>query len=215
MKEYIGLLFFFCISGVTLFFAIRRRIATGLTVVLLLFAIASGLGIAHHDAVRAVFSDPSSLKLKEDLAAIKQNAVQEIRSEAQAARESISFASAAAKNLTERVDARFKELDALRESARESEARCKASEDKTKELAGQAVQAQAEAEKIERLSADVGLILTRLAWLQTEAASASGDARVQAACQQILDGLDDLVAAIIPDPKARAEFIANVKSGMN
>jgi hypothetical protein len=215
MQEYIGLFYFFCISGVTLFFAIRRRIATGLTAVLLLFAIASGFGIANHDMVRAVFSDPSSLKLKEDLAAIKQNAVQEIHSEAQAVRESMSFASAASKSLTERVDGRFKELDALRDSVRESEVRCKASEDRVKELAGQAVQAQTEAEKVERLSADIGLILARLAWLQTEAASASGDARVQAASQQILDGLDELVAAIIPDPKARAEFIANVKSGMN
>ena len=214
MKEIVGLVLFLSISGAAILMAVRHRIGTGLAAVLLLFSIVSGFGIANQDLLRKAFLEPAGLKTKEEVAEYGKNTAEKIRSEAEAARESISFAATAAKSLVERVDARVHELEAIRESARESESRCRAVEDKVKELAEKALQAQIEAEKTQRLAMQLGLIQAKVIWLQTEAAAHSEDERIQAACQQILDGLDELVTAIIPDPKARADFIATVKDSV-
>jgi len=66
-----------------------------------------------------------------------------------------------------------------------------------------------QAAAIYRASGELALVLARVIYLQSETKDSQGRS-VQAALQQVMDGLDEIVNIVLEEPEERARFVSEV-----
>jgi archaellum component FlaC len=197
MRETVALLVFLAIAGPAILLAIKKRIGNPLTVILLVFSLISGWGIANYDWVKKVqFQPPGLSDFQKQVAEIKQGAVDELKKEAEDGKESFKRLASSVELTGALVEKRKNEIDGLADAMNKSGEEMKAQEEKI--------------EKINANFSELALLLTKVAWLQFQALGEPQSNRARAATQKIMDSLDEIVAAVIPDPQARAQFVSNL-----
>jgi len=211
MKESIGLLVFLAISGSAITLAVKKRTGNALTVILLVFSLVSGLGIANYDWIRKVEGRVPALEpFRKQVLSIKEDAVDEICNEVEAQKASISLLLSNAKEAHEDLEARKESMESLLAAITKLEESAREQEQKAGELNEKAEKMQGQLLAVHRASSELALLLTRVTWLLFEAREEYGAERSQAAIQKIMDGLDEIVNLVIVDPKAREDFVSDV-----
>lgn len=215
MKEAIGLGVFAVVTLFSVGMAVGKRIQTPMLAVLLLFAMASGWGIAHHDWLRqAQFQVPGFDLFQSTIVRIREEAVYEMKKSVAAEREALASLLAASEEAREKLSNEGKAAEDLIEAVRSAEESLKERDLRLKELSETTLAARDEITVVHQAVAELSLALTRLIYLSLEARDQYGQERAQMATRQIMDSLDDLVGLSIPDPQARADFVRGVTSSL-
>jgi hypothetical protein len=215
MKEAIGLAVFAMVSVFSIGMAVGRRVNTPVLVVLLLFGMASGWGIAHHDWVRQLqFQVPGFDLFQTKLTQLREDALYEMKKSASAEREALSSLLADSEAIQQKLTTEGKSAEDLIETIRTAEDNLKEREQRFKEMAAQTQLARDQMVAVQQAVSELSLAFTRIVYLSLEARDQYGQERAQTATRQIMDSLDDLVSLCITDPQARADFVLGVTSSL-
>lgn len=215
MKEAIGLAVFAMISVFAIGMAVGKRIHTTILVVLLLFAMASGWGIAHHDWLRhAQFQVPGFELFQARITQIREDALYEMKKSASAEREALSTLLAAGEETRQKLASDAKSAEDLAEALRGADESLREREMRIKEMSDQARTARDEMVTVQQAVSELSLALTRVIYLSLEAKDQYGQERAQTITRQIMDSMDDLVSLCIPDPQERANFVLGVTGSL-
>jgi septal ring factor EnvC (AmiA/AmiB activator) len=215
MKEGIGLAVFAMVSVFAIGMAVGKRIHTSILVVLLLFAMASGWGIAHHDWLRlAQFQVPGFELFQTRITQIREDALYEMKKSASAERETLASLLAASDETQQKLTSEGKAAEELVETIRTVEESLKERERQIKEMSDQAQTARDQMVAVQQTVSELALALTRILYLSLEAKDQYGQERAQTAIRQIMDSLDELVGLCITDPQGRADFVLGVTSSL-
>lgn len=211
MKEIVALSTFLLVAGLAIFLGVRGRIGKGLTAILLAFSLASGLAIANYERVGSIrWEVPGFKPFQEQVAAIKTGAVEEIKKEGEEQRRSVETLVDSARQAQIAADNRMKSVELLLEDIRKGEERLRAREQRLQDLADSTERMRNQIADIQRTMGDLALLLTRVVWLQLESRNQSGKENADATVQRIKETLDEIVTLVIPDPRARSEFVNDV-----
>ncbi|MGV8075336.1 MAG: hypothetical protein AB2L11_12360 [Syntrophobacteraceae bacterium] len=222
MKEIIALLVFLIIAGLSTLLAARERIGNALLVILLAFSLIAGWMIANYDRIQGLqwevlghesFRKQIQLEKGNALAEVK-NALDNMRKEVEEGRQSIRLAVSEASDLRNKIREERSVLDSALENFRQIEASMKNEERNIKELRDRSDEIRQQIAAIHEASSELALSLTRLTWLLMEARKDYGAERADLAVQHIMNQLDEIVGVVIDDPKARAEFVAEVMNSV-
>lgn len=215
MKEAIGLAVFAMMTVFSIGMAVGRRIHTPMLVILLLFGMASGWGIAHHDWIRhAQFQVPGFEMFQTQINQIKDDALYEMKKSAAAERDAIASLLATGEDIRQKLSTEGKAAEDMIEAVKAAEEILKARELSSRDASEQALAARDQMIAMQQNIAEISLALTRIIYLSLEARDQYGQERAQAAAQQIMDNLDDLVSLCIADPQARTDFVRGVTSSL-
>lgn len=215
MKEGIGLAVFAMVSVFAIGMAVGKRIHTSMLVVLLLFGMASGWGIAQHDWLRHVqFQVPGFELFQARIAQIREDSLYEMKKSASAEREALSSLLEKSEEIQQRLATESKTADDLVETIRIVEENLKERERRINEMGDQTQTARDQMVAVQQAVSELSLALTRIVYLSLEAKDQYGQERSQMATRQIMDSLDELVSLSITDPQGRADFILGVTSSL-
>jgi hypothetical protein len=213
MKLLVGLTVFFMMTGLTFYLAGTQRIHALVTGVLLTFSLLSGFVITNHDWLNHLrFEVPGLETYQDQVVKIRDTAVQEIRNETRQQKQEILDLLAEHEDVTARLESQKKSLDGLLDSIRSAENEFKGREQLMKEMVTRGEQMRDQIVAVQNESSELALLLTRVIWLHSQAATQQNPERRDAAIKQVMDGLDAVVGLIIPDQQARSEFISGVMS---
>ncbi len=215
MKLLVALAVFFMMAGFTFYLAGTQRIHAFVTAVLLTFSLLSGFVIANYDWLEGMRFEVPGLQLYQDqVRKIREEATQELRGEVEKQKRDLSNLLAEHADLTTRLEAQKKSIEAVLDSTRSLENELKEKEQALKDLAARAEQARDHMVAVQGQSSELALMLTRIIWLQFQAANQQTPERAEAAVRQIMDGLDEIVGLVIADPQARSEFVSGVMGSL-
>jgi len=208
MKETVAILFGVCLTIFTLYLIVTKQIDAKMSVILLIFALIGGLGIANYDIIKRIkFKDIELETYERKVLDIKEGALHEIEREVVNHKESISLLIADLNNTREQIDAQRKAVESLIEKISQQEQRLQ-------DLANSADSTKNRIEILHKASSDLALLLTKITWLQIETKNEFGTNRAQKAIEQILNDLNRIVAVVIPDPQERSRWIQQLQSSL-
>jgi septal ring factor EnvC (AmiA/AmiB activator) len=215
MKLLVGLAVFFMMAGFTFYLAGTQRIHALVTAVLLSFSLLSGFVIANYDWLERLRFEVPGLQLYEDrVLRIREEAIQELRGEVERRKKELSDLMAEHADLTGRLESQKKNIEAVLDSTRSFENELKEKEQALKDIAARAELARDHMVAVQGRTSELALLLTRITWLQFQAANQQSPERAEAAVKQIMDGLDEIVGLVITDPQARNEFVSGVMGSL-
>jgi hypothetical protein len=216
IHQIVGLLVFSTLTTLTIVLTIRRGLSTALASVLLTFTLISSLSIAGYDRIEKLeFALPGLKSIENEVQRVKETAISEILMESEGRRKSladlvtqvnVSVESLQKERLA--LEALLAESQKLRQSWEQQQARME-------ELRQGGQDAKEQMLAIRNASADLALAMTKAIYLYTEAVPPPGQEAEKIARQQLLDGLDDIVTAAIPDPMMREAFVEDVKRALS
>jgi hypothetical protein len=215
IKEIIALLVFLIIAGLTIYLTVKRRIGNTLTVTLLAFSLLTGLAIANYDLIgRMKWEIPGLSIFRSQVSQTKDQALEDIRNEAEFQREIIRPLIADLNATAEKIDSGIKYAEVLLESIKKGEERLKKEELDLKEKGVRIEQATEQSLAVYRASSELALLLTKAIWLQLQAKEDSDPKRREAAIRLVMDQLDAIVDLVIEDPQVRSEFVNSVMGSL-
>lgn len=198
MKETttLAILLLFAVSTVTL--AAKRRIGTGIAVVLVCSALIAGWFVSHRDWLN-VPGIGDILRSGGDL-----------KNEVGGGKEPLPTMA----DISAMLEKQQRILDALSDSNGIIREKLNAGDQQLKELQENLEQVKREVAALQTRSSELALMLTRIIWLQLEALDDSDGERTGMAVQKILDEMDSITTLAIEDPAARARFVDDVKKAL-
>ena len=206
MKETIAILFGICLTVFTLYLIVTKQIDSKMSVVLFLFALIGGLGIANYDLIKRIKWKGLELETYErEVQNIKDGALHEIEQEVANHKQSISLLIAKLNDTREKIDAQRKDVESLIEKISQQE-------QTLQNLASKADSTRDRIEILHKASSDLALLLTKITWLQIETKSEFGTDRAKKAVDQIVKELNEIVAVVIPDPQEKSSWIQELQS---
>lgn len=208
MKETIAILFGVCLTIFTLYLILTKQIDAKISVVLLIFALIAGLGIANYDIIKKIkWKDVELETYERKVQDIKEGALHEIEREVVNHKESISLLITSLNDTREKINAQRKAVESLVEKISQQEQRLQ-------DLTNKADSTKNRIEILHKASSDLALLLTKITWLQIETKNEFGTNRGQKAIEQILNDLNRIVAVVIPDPQERNQWIGELRSSL-
>jgi hypothetical protein len=215
MKEAMALLIFFVVAGLTIYLAVKRLIGSGLTGVLLAFSLVAGLTVVNYDLLKTVkWEIPGFSLFRNEVNGVKDQALEDLRKEAENQRQTINTADANMQAANEKTDAAIKYAEALLEAIKKAEDKLQKEELVLKELGVKIDQANEQAGAVYRALSDLALMLTRLTWLQFQVRDEADAKRRDVGIRQVMDQLDAIVGLVIEDPETRSEFVNSVMGSL-
>ena len=210
MNEWIALSVFLIFSFSTLFLVVKGRIGNGAAMVFLSFSILAGWGIAGYDRLRGNWAGESTIDdFRTAAEAAKADMLTELRKEAEAHKSSMELMVKAVDSSRDRIDAQARVVESAVEGMRKIEEGIRREGEKSRELHENLVLLREQAAAIYRASGELALVLARVIYLQSETKDSQGRS-VQAALQQVMDGLDEIVNIVLEEPEERARFVSEV-----
>jgi len=210
MKELIAFLIFFCISCISIYLSVIKKIDSKILIILLVFAIFSGLALVNYDIIKKIKfgSTLGSIEVetaKKEIFETKETALKEISSEVKGHEESIRLLISDANDTKDKIENLIKIATDLDNNIVEQK----------KEILGINKFAENTKKEIERLnaaSAQIALILTRIGYFTLETRNEFGTTRVKKVIQEITNDLNKIVPMIIPDNEERAMWIKDLQN---
>lgn len=208
MKVTIAILFGICVTIFTLYLIVTKQIDSKMSVVLFLFALIGGLGIANYDIIKRIKWQGLELETYErKVRDIKDDALREIEHEVSNHKESIAMLTANLNDTREKIAVQKRAVESLIEKISHQE-------QSLQDLASKANTTKERIEILHKASSDLALLLTKITWLQIETKNEFGTERVQKAVEQILKELNEIVAVVIPDPQEKSRWIQELQSSL-
>lgn len=208
MKETVAILFGICLTIFTLYLIVKKQIDSKMSVVLFLFALIGGFGIANYDIIKKIKWLGLELETYErKVQDIKDDALKEIEQEVSNHKQSITMLITNLNDTREKIDAQKKAVESLLEKIGYHE-------QSLQDLAFKANATKDRIETLHKASSDLALLLTKITWLQIETKNEFGTDRVRKAIEQILKELNEIVAVVIPDPQERSRWIQELQSSL-
>ena len=175
MKELIAFLVFFCISCVSIYLSVIKKIDSKILIVLLVFAIISGFTIVNYDIIKKIKfgSNLGSIEVetaKKEIYETKETALKEINSEVKGHEESIRLLISNANDTKDKIENLIKIATDLDNNI----------EEQKKEIIGInkfAENTKKEIETLNTASAQIALILVRATYFTVETKSMFGISR--------------------------------------
>jgi len=215
MAVLVGLAVFFMMAGWTFYLAGTQRIHASVTAVLLCFSLLSGFVIANYNWLERLRFEVPGLQVYEDeVTRIREEAARRLRAEALEQKREFSDLVAEHGALTARLESQKKNVETVLESLRSLDGELKEREKALKDLVARAEQARDQMTAIQSQTSELALMLTRVIWLQIQAAHQQNPELAEAAVREVLDGLDAVVGLVIADPQARNEFVSGVMNSL-
>lgn len=215
IKESMALLVFLAIVGLTLYFAVKRRIPTTLTAVLLVFSLVTGLAIANYDLIgKMKWEIPGLSIFQSQVTWVKDQALEDLKREAELQRQTLKPLLQDLNGTSEKIDAGIKYAEALLDSIKKAEERQKEGELALKEQSRGIDQTAAQAAAFSRALSELALLFTKVTWLQLQARDDTDVKRRDEAIRQVMDQLDAIVDLVIDDPDLRTEFVNSVMGSL-
>lgn len=215
VHQIVGLVVFSVLTTLTIVLTLRRSLSTVMASILLAFALISGWSIALYDRIESLeFTLPGLRSAENEVQRVKEAAVSEILTESESRRKSLAEL---VTQVNVSVESLQKERLALETVLAESQKLRQGWEQQKvqlEELRQWGQDAKNQMLAIRNASADLALALTRAIFLYTEAIPPPGQEGEKMARQKLLDGLDDIVSAAIPDPMMREAFVEDVKRSL-
>lgn len=208
MKEILGLIVFLTLTGAAVWLAVSRRASNLFSALVLAFSLVAGWTIANYDWIRtAKWEIPGATETLKRVSEAGTASVAEIRREFEERKQVLDTLSAEVREAGEKIAVQKKEIDSILEEL-------KAKEQKIGALSEKAGQAADQSASLQRSSADLALLITKVVWLLVEAKDEYGEERAEKATDELLNQLDEVVRMAIPDPDARAKFTASVMNSL-
>lgn len=210
MKELIAFLVFFCISCVSIYLSVIKKIDSKILIVLLVFAIISGFTIVNYDIIKKIKfgSNLGSIEVetaKKEIFETKETALKEINSEVKGHEESIRLLISNANDTKDKIENLIKIATDLDNNI----------EEQKKEIIGInkfAENTKKEIETLNTASAQIALILVRATYFTVETKSEFGTSRAEKAIQEIMNDLNKILPMVIPDNEERAKWIKDLQN---
>ncbi|MCE5242196.1 MAG: hypothetical protein ABFD98_19810 [Syntrophobacteraceae bacterium] len=208
MKEILGLIVFLTLTGAAVWLAVSRRTSNVFSAMVLAFSLVSGWAVANYDWIRtAKWEIPGATETLKRVSEAGTASVAEIRRESEERKLALDALSAEVREAGEKIVVQRKGIDSLVEEL-------KAKEQKIAALSEKAGQAADQSASLQRNSADLALMITKVIWLLVEAKDEYGAERAEKATDELLNQLDEVVRVAIPDPDARAKFTSSVMNSL-
>jgi len=210
MKELIAFLIFFCISCISIYLSVIKKIDSKILIVLLVFAIISGFTIVNYDIIKKIKfgSTLGSIEVetaKKEIFETKETALKEIGLEVKGHEESIRLLISNANDAKDKIENLIKiatDLDSnIEEQKKEIIEIDKFAENTKKEI-----------ETLNTASAQIALILVRATYFTVETKSEFGTSRAEKAIQEIMNDLNKILPMVIPDNEERAKWIKDLQN---
>ncbi len=204
MKELIAILTFICITSIAIYLSVIKKINSKILIVLLVFAIFSGLAIANYDIIEKFkFGSIEVETAKKEILETKETALKEISSKVKEHEESIRLLISDANDTKDKIENLIEIATSLESNI----------EEQKKEIIEINKFAKNTIKEIERLnvaSAQIALILVRLTHFTLETRSEFGTTRVDKAIQEIKNDINRILPMIIPDNEERGMWIKDL-----
>jgi len=210
MEELIALINYICISGIAIYLLVTKKIDSKISIILLVFAIFSGLAIANCDIIKKIKFGSNIVSIevetaKEEIRETTEIALDEINSEVKEHEESIRLLISNANDTKDRIENLIKIATDLGNNIEEQKKEIieinKFSENTKKEI-----------ETLNAASTQIALILVRITYFTLETKSEFGTTRVKKAIQEITNDLNKILPMIIPDNDERAKYIKDLQN---
>lgn len=215
MREAIALLVFLGISGLAIVSALRGYASYGLTVILLGFALLSGLGIANYDLLHnAKWEIPGFSLYKNEINDLKKKTIEEITQEAQAQKEIISSLKSDLDKAMEGLSVTIKAVPTLVQTNKRLEESLKKQEEILTEQSYKLIRTAEQIAKLQKSFLDLSQTVIRINWLQLQAIAETNLSRREMALKQATDGLDDMAELAIADPQLRSQFVNEIMNSL-
>lgn len=200
MKELVGLIIFLGFAGLGIYWLVKKEpkwIGTGI----LTFAIVSGVAAANYDAVTKIKGGGIELEMaKEEIQFEKNEALERIKEEAKAQKESIELLTANTNDARERLNDQKSHIKELLGKMEKQSGYLQM-------LNAQAEQTKEEIEGLNNLSRDLVLTYAKIVWLQVVTKKQFGTTMDQKAKKEIGNEIDRLLPLVFPVPAEKAEWI--------
>jgi len=210
MKELIAFLIPFCIVCISIYLVVIKKIDYKILIVLLVFAIFSGLTIANYDMLEKFKFGSKFISIEvetaiKEIQETKETAIKEISSEVKEHEQSIRLLISNANDTKDKIENLIKiatDLDNnIEEQKKEIIEINKFAENTKKEI-----------EILNAASAQIALILVRVTYLTLETKSEFGTSRAEKAGKEIINDLNKILPIIIPDKEERAKWVKNLQN---
>ncbi len=210
MKELIALIYSIFIFGIAIYLLVTKKIDSKKLIVLLVFAIFSGLAIANYDILKKIKfgSNIVSIEMetaKEEIRETKETAIKEISSEVKEHEEAIRLLISNANDTKDKIENLIEIATDLGNNIEKQKKEIieinKFSENTKKEI-----------ETLNTASAQIALILVKATYFTIETKSEFGTSRAEKAIQEILSDLNKILPMVIPDNEERAKWIKDLQN---
>ena len=210
MKELVALINYICFSGIAIYLLITKKIDSKILIVLLGFAIFSGLAIANYDILKKIKFGSNIVSIevetaKEEIRETTKTALNKISSEVKEHEESIKLLISNANDTKDKIENLIiiaTDLDNnIEEQKKEIIEINKFAEDTKKEI-----------ETLNSASAQIALILVRATYFTLETKSEFGTVRAKKAIQEMINDINKILPIAIPDKEERAKWIKDLQN---
>jgi len=218
MKLTIGLLIFVCVTAITMYLAVTKRIDNKLAFIFLTFAIIAGFVTANYDVVRHLKLGRGGLEVetqaaKREIGDAKSTALAEIDSEVKSQKESIRLLMANANQTSDKLEEQRKALSVLINTATVLQEKIEKQKLEISKLNQDSQAAKQEIVKLNAASSQIALTLVRAAYLTLQTKNEfGGGPRLEKALAEINADINRILPMVIPDPQERAQWVHQLKN---
>lgn len=160
MEDIIALVVFALIAIIAISLSVKKKIETKLTIILLCFAIFSGIGIANYDLIKKIkWGDLEIETARNQINELKQDALDEIGKEIENQKESIKLLTANANDTREKIEKQRESLEIIINTASELEYKINGQKDEIIKISNEAINTKNDIKTLNQASAQIALIL--------------------------------------------------------
>lgn len=211
MKEMMALIVFLGMAAFAIRCAMKGYIGNGLTAILLTFSLISGLGIANYDLFQRIeWRMPGFSLFQKEVDQLKDQTIEEICLAGDAQKEELNRTLERYERAQETLAAAVKAAETLANNSRGLEEFLKKQEQAAKDQNARSTLTIEQLSSLSQSLSQLALLVTRVTWLQLQAAGETDATRRESAYRQAMEGLDALAELAIKDPVMRSDFVSNV-----
>ena len=214
MNYIIGLLIFSCLSAITIYLAVTKKIKTKLTITLLSFTIASSFLAVNYDVMEYMKAGPFELRTAiAQIEDTKTTALTEIKSDVNSNKESIKLLTTTANNTLDKVATQTKTLSKLIETATALQTIIKKQKEDLTSLNTEAQKTKESIENLNRVIGRIALSLIRTTYFTVVTKNELGNsARLKKVREEIMKDINTILPMIIRDKQERSEWAKDLQS---
>jgi hypothetical protein len=214
MKIIFSILCFTIISFIAIYHSINKKIDNKLCIILLSFAIISGLSISNYDIVNKLKFGQFELETaKREINQTKINAIDSINAEVNSQKETIKLLIQNANYLSDKFDSQKNELMKLINTATILQDNIKTQKQDIVNLNNEGKRTKVDIEILNNASAQIALILIRTTYFMLETKSEFGSGpRLTKAIDEINKDLNKIIPMVIPNPQQRQKWIQELQN---
>jgi hypothetical protein len=213
MREIVALSFFILLAAPAYYMALKKLIPLPLTITLLGFSLITAIAACNYDLISRISWGGFQVETaKREIAGIKQAAVNDIKEQIDAQKESIRLLLSTANTTSEKLQKQNEELVVLIRKASGLEGRIEEQKKKLVALNESADTTRKRVEELNHASEQIALILTRITYLTLGTKGEFGTPRAKKVVREVEKDLTKLSHIVIPNDDQQAAFVKDLST---